>query len=96
MFNREPTIIINGFAELVRQLLPLFVITGIINLPPDKLNGWNMIISLVLTFVSTILLRQNVVSPSTANAQIRVAIDSPSSTTVQQVINETKQIEESK
>lgn len=91
MFTKEPTVIINGLAELLRQLLPLMVAVGLFNLPQDKLTAWNMIISLTLAFVSTILLRQNVVSPATANEQIKTAINSPTGTTVQQVIDKTKE-----
>lgn len=87
LFNKEPTFIINGFAELLRQLFPLLLVVGIVNLPQDKINAWNMIISLVLAFVSSVVLRSQVTSQNTANKQIQEGLNSnPETTSVQDVI----------
>lgn len=86
MWNKNPTIIINGLAELLRQILPLLVVVGLIQLSPEKLAGLVSIIGLVLAFVSTTLLRSQVVPTETANEQIKVAIDSPKGTRVAEVI----------
>lgn len=88
--NKEPAVIINGLAELVRQILPLMVVVGLIQLSPEKLAGLVSIIGLVLAFVSTTLLRTQVVSTDKANQQIEVAIASPANTTVEKVIQKTE------
>lgn len=88
--NKEPAVIINGLAELVRQILPLMVVVGLIQLNPEKLAGLVSIIGLVLAFISTTLLRSQVVSTNKANQQIEVAIASPTNTTVEKVIQKTE------
>lgn len=84
--NKEPAVIINGLAELVRQILPLMVVVGLIQLSPEKLAGLVSIIGLVLAFISTTLLRSQVVSTDKANQQIQAGIASPPGTTVAKVI----------
>lgn len=88
--NREPTVIINGLSELLRQILPLLVVVGVVHLSPEKLAGLISIIGLVLAFVSTTLLRSTVVSTDKANAQILTATRLPEGTTVEQVIAKTE------
>lgn len=94
MFNKEPAAIINGISGLAQQILPLLIIVGLLNLESDKLAGWVSIIGLVSTFLSTVLIRKNVVSPATANEQIQIAIDEPKgSLTVEKVIEKQKEQE---
>src|SRR5688572_16519678 len=84
--NREPAVIINGLSGLLQQILPLLVVVGLLQLSPEKLAGWISIIGLVLTFVSTGLIRSQVVPTDKANKQIQEGIDSPTDTTVKEVI----------
>lgn len=86
--NKEPAVIINGLSGLLQQILPLLVVVGMVNLSQEKLAGWVSIIGLVMTFISTALIRQNVVSTTKANEQIQVGIDSPKGTKVAEVIAE--------
>lgn len=86
MLNKEPTVIVNGLSGLLTQILPLLVVVGAIELSPEKLAGWVSVIGLVLTFVSTTLLRSQVTPQDTANKQIQEAINSPVGTKVEEVI----------
>jgi hypothetical protein len=86
VFNKNPTIVINGLSGLIQQVLPLLVVVGLVQLSPEKLAGWVSVIGLVLTFVSTTLLRSQVVPTEKANAQIETAISMPSTSTVKDVI----------
>jgi len=86
MLNREPTVIINGLSELLRQIIPLLVLMGIIKLSPEKQAGLISIIGLILAFISTTLLRSQVVSTGVANSQIQTGINASSDTTVKEVI----------
>lgn len=88
--NKEPTVIINGLSELLRQVLPLLVVVGLVHLSPEKLAGLVSIIGLVLAFVSTTLLRGQVVATDKANAQIVTAIRGPETATVADVIAKTE------
>lgn len=90
MFNKEPTVIVNGLSGLLQQVLPLLVVVGLIHLSPEKLAGWVSVIGLVLTFVSTTLLRSQTVPTDTANKQIETAVRMPSTATVADVISATK------
>lgn len=73
MFNREPTVIINGLSELLRQILPLLVVVGLVQLSPEKLAGLVSITGLVLAFISTTLLRSQTVAAVVADKQIEIA-----------------------
>lgn len=86
MFNRNPTIIISGLSGLLQQILPLLVIMGWLHLTPEKLAAVIALQGLVLTFLATTILRSQVVPTETRNAQVQLAIDSPSSTTVEKVV----------
>lgn len=90
MFNREPTTIINGLSELLRQILPLLVVVGVIKLGPEQLAGWVSIIGLVLTFVTTALLRSQVVPNAKADAQIRTALRMDADSSVGDVVSKTE------
>lgn len=90
MWNKNPTLIINGLSELLRQILPLMVVVGVIHLTPEKLAGLVSVIGLILAFISTTLLRSQVVPTETANQQIKTAVNSPSGTSVEQVIAKTE------
>lgn len=89
--NKNPTIIINGISGLVAQILPLLVIIGAIHPTPEVLAAWISISGIVLTFISTTIIRSQVVPTETANQQIREGIKSPQGTTVEQVV---KKVEE--
>lgn len=95
MFGKEPAVIVNGLAELVRQVLPLAVVVGLIELSPEKLAGWVSIIGFVLAFVSTYLIRTSVVSTEIANSQIETAIGMPKTSTLADVMAAEK-VKESK
>lgn len=90
MWNKNPTLIIGGLSELLRQILPLLVVVGVIHLAPEKLAGLVSVIGLVLTFISTTLLRSQVTPTEIANQQIRTAVSSPTGTSVEQVIAKTE------
>lgn len=85
MFNRNPTLILNGLSELARQILPLLVVVGIVHLSPEKLAGTIAIISFVIAFVSTTLLKSQVTPNETTDQLVRTAVRSPTGTSVQEV-----------
>lgn len=60
MFNRELASIINGLSGLLQQVLPLLVILEVVRLSPTKLAALIAVIGLVLTFISTTVIRTQV------------------------------------
>ena len=94
MWNKEPTAIINGLSGLLTQIVPLLVILGVVTLTPEKMAALISIIGLVLTFVSTTLLRSLVTPTTTANTQIQKGIESPKNTKVSDVIEAVKKDEQ--
>lgn len=93
-FNKEPAVIINGLSGLLTQILPLLVVVGLLQLTPERLAALVSIIGLVLTFVSTTLLRSQVVPTVRANKQIQEGIDSSEGTKVEDVIATVEKKEE--
>lgn len=83
--NKNPTIILNGLSELLRQVLPLLVVIGVVHLEPEKLAGLISIIGLVLAFITTTVLRNQVTPNETADKQIVEAIKSPAGTSIQTI-----------
>lgn len=81
MFSREPAVILG----LVGAAIALGVGFGLPVTPAQT--------GLIMAFVSAVLafvVRSQVVPTDKANAQIQTAIDSPSNTTVKQVIDKTE------
>lgn len=83
--NRNPTIILNGLSELARQILPLLVVVGVVHLAPEKLAGIISIISIILAFISTIVLKSAVTPNETSDQLVREGVRSEIGTTVAQV-----------
>lgn len=85
MFNKNPTIILNGLSELARQMLPLLVVLDLIHLTDTKLAALTMIISITLAFVSTIILKGSVTPNETSDQLVREGVRSPTGTTVTEI-----------
>jgi len=90
MFQREPAVIFNGVAELLRQLVPLLIVFGFIHWTDVQIAAVFAFSSVALTFLTTIATRSQTVSTQTANAQIETALRLPASTPVAQVVEQTK------
>lgn len=87
-WNKEPTVIINGFLGLLTQILPLLVIMGFITLTPEKLAALISISGLLLTFILTTLLRSQVVPTERRDEQVITAVSMPKGTKLAEVIQE--------
>lgn len=85
MLNKNPTVIINGLSGLITQVLPLLVILGVINPTPQKLAALIALQGLILTYVSTVLIKSQVSTESTVRALVEQGIKSDPSTSFEEV-----------
>lgn len=85
MFNRNPTVILNGLSEFTRLILPLLVVVGLVHISPEKLAGTIAIISLTIAFISTTILKSQVTSNETSDQLVREGIRSGKDTSLAQV-----------
>jgi dTDP-4-dehydrorhamnose reductase len=90
MFGKEPTVILNGLAEILRQVIPMLILFGILHWTDQQIAAVFMVVSAVVAFLSTAWARSQVVPHETANAQIETAIKMPKDSTLQQVIDKTE------
>lgn len=88
LFNKNPTIIINGLSGLLTQILPLLVFLGYIHFDSlEKLAAFISLQGLILTFVSTTILRTQVTPADKVNQLIKEALPAafPTAAQVQEV-----------
>ena len=85
-FGKEPTVILNGLAEILRQVIPMLILFGILQWSDQQIAAVFMVVSAVVAFLSTAWARSQVVPTEVANSQINTAIAMPKGSTVQDVI----------
>jgi hypothetical protein len=90
MFGKEPTVVLNAIAEVVRAIIPLLIIFGYISWTDEQVAQVMLVVGVVVTALTTILARSQTVPTETANKQIEVAIAQPSGTSVEKVVAITK------
>lgn len=86
MFGKEPTVILNGLAEILRQVIPMLILFGLLQWSDQQIAAVFMVVSAVVAFLSTALARSQVVPTEVANSQINTAIKMPKDSTLQDVI----------
>lgn len=86
MFGKEPTAVINGISELVRQVIPMLIIFGLIRWTDLQVAAAFAVLSAFLALVQTLLTRSQVVPVETVNAQIKQAVKMSEDTTVKEVV----------
>lgn len=84
--NKEPAVIANGIAELIRLIIPALILFGIVHWSGEQVAGLMAVVGFAATFIATLFTRTNTVSVPTANEQIQEGINSPQGTTVAQVV----------
>ena len=90
MLGREPAVIIGGIAELIRAVIPMLIIFGYLQWTDNQLAQVMLVIGVAVAVGEKWFTRSQVVPTEKANAQIQTGIDSPSNTTVAQVIAQTE------
>lgn len=90
MFGKEPAVILGALSEVVRAVIPTLIIFGYIQWTGEQVAQFMLLAGVVIGFFNVLLTRSQVVPTERANDQIRMAIDSPSSATVEQVIAKTE------
>lgn len=87
--NKEPTVIIGAVAEIIRAIIPVMLIFGYLNWTDPQIGQVMLLIGVIVAVGEKLFVRSQVVPTQVANAQIQTGIDSPTGTTVPQVIAKT-------
>lgn len=82
---KEPVVIIDAIAEVLKQVIPLLIIFGVIHWTDQQIAQTILVLGVIITAIKTMITRQTVVPIATANRQIAEGINSPPNTTVDQV-----------
>lgn len=90
MLGREPAVIIGGIAEIIRAVIPMMIIFGFLQWTDNQTAQVMLVIGVAVAVGEKWFTRSQVVPTEKANAQIQTGIDSPSNTTVAQVIAQTE------
>lgn len=90
MFQKEPAVILGALSEVVRAVIPTLIIFGYIQWTGEQVAQFMLLAGVMIGFFNVLLTRSQVVPTEKVNQQIQVGIDSPSHTTVEQVIAKTE------
>lgn len=90
MLGKEPAVIIGGIAEIIRAVIPMMIIFGFLQWTDNQTAQVMLVIGVAVAVGEKLFTRSQVVPTEKANAQIQTGIDSPTSTTVAQVIAKTE------
>lgn len=94
MFGKEPTLILKVLEEIIRAAVPMALIFGWVHWTDEQTGTVMIFIGVVVGGLSALLTRSQVVSVDTANKQIAVAVNQPSGTSVERVVQLTKEAAE--
>jgi hypothetical protein len=78
--KQEPTVVINAASEAIRQIIPMLVVLGVLNMTGEKASALNIVVGVFMGFLTTLYSRSQTVPNATADKQIEVAIASPADT----------------
>lgn len=93
--NKEPTVIIGGFAEIVRAIVPMLLIFGVVHWTDAQTGTVIFLVGVLVSVAEKWFVRQQVVPVGVRDSQIEKAVSMPEGTSVGAVIRaearETKQ-----
>lgn len=76
-FTREPTVLIGGISEIVRQTIPALIVFGLIHWTGEQTAAFMLVVGSILGFATIALTRSQVVSTDAADALIKTALKFP-------------------
>lgn len=83
--TKEPVVIANGIAEIVRVTIPLLIIFGLILWTDQQIAAVMLVLSAVISFVQTVFTRSSVTPTEVSDKLIRTAVQMPTTSTVEDV-----------
>jgi hypothetical protein len=86
MLGKEPAVILGAIAEVIKAVIPAFIIFGLLKWTPEQVAAVMFVVGVAVSSLTVILTRSNSVSTDTANKQIETALKLPSTATVNEVI----------
>jgi len=96
MFGKEPAVILGALAEVVKAVIPAFIIFGLLKWTPEQVAAVMFVVGVLVSSLTVILTRSNTVPTQTAipkgtaDAQIQTALNMPSTASVGDVIRKTE------
>lgn len=94
MFGKEPTLVLKVLEEIIRAAIPVALIFGWVHWTDEQTGTVMLFIGVVAGGVSALWSRSQTVSVGTANKQIEMAVQQPVGTSVQRVVEMTKEAED--
>lgn len=85
MFNKNPTIVINAVAELVRVVIPMLIVFGILHWTDQQIAAVMLVVGVAVTSLATVLTRAQVTPNERVDALITTATEQPAGTPVEAV-----------
>ena len=85
MFGKEPTVILGALSEVIKAIIPMLIIFNFINWTGEQVAQVMLVVGVGIAFLNVLLTRSQVVPTETADKQIKVALNEPSTTTVEKV-----------
>jgi len=85
MFGKEPAVVLNAIAEVVRAVIPMLIVFRVIEWTDQQIAAVFLVVGVSVTGIVTVVTRSQTVSHETANKQIEVATRQPAGTPVEVV-----------
>lgn len=83
--GKDPAVFFGGIGELIRAIVPMLVLFGLIVWSPEQIAAVFLVVSVCLTFLTTMFTRNAVTPTVTSDALIKTAVNMPADSTVAQV-----------
>lgn len=85
MFGKDPAIFFNGIGEIIRAIVPVLILFGLIHWTDEQIAGVFFLVSVLVSFLTTMLTRNAVTPTETVNTLIQTAVKMPADSTVAEV-----------
>lgn len=85
MFEKEPAVIFNGIGEIFRSVVPCLILFGLIHWTDQQIAAVFLVVSVILSFLTTLLTRSQSTSTDTMNTLIKTAVKMPTDSTIAEV-----------
>jgi hypothetical protein len=90
MFTKEPAVVFKIIEEIIRAAIPMALIFGWVQWTEAQTGTVMLFIGVVVGGLSVLLTRSQTVPTETVDKQIKVAVNSPVGTSVEEVVEAAK------
>ena len=86
LFNKEPTVIIGGIAEIIRAINPMLLVFGVIQWTDAQTGAVILVVGVCVGFAEQLFARSQTVPAAVADKQIEIAKASDTNRPTEQII----------